>query len=238
MNLCMLTDSSLDQAAFALSELRAGREEACAALLRDSSRCVDLGVRFARPSREELPSRFKLGLWLHQLLENPRLDRGTLMQPGLWTWLSLAMIDVICPIRDGGRAWLADDARYLFRRSDYRKSYRHLLAGPYFLVRYHSDNVPALRAVLANPPESPGELFEQLSSRKPIFLSTSAMEVAARLFWNPDSNALRRGATTSGAGGARRLADVLMQLDVTHDLVACDAAYLWRLMPREFAKWQ
>lgn len=237
MKLSLLSDAGLEHAALALSELRSGRDEARAALLNDSSLCVDLGVRFPVPTRDEIPTRFKLGLWLHQILGNPRLDRSVQMQPGLWTWLALALIDVICPRGESGRVFQKDDARYLFRRGDYRKSYRHLLAGPYFLVRFHSDNMAALRAVLANPPETPGELFEQLSSRKPIFLSTSAMELAARLYWDKEASMLRYGVATSGAGGARRLADVLMQLDVTHDLVACDSEYLTKLLPREFGRW-
>lgn len=238
MRLRAFTEDGIEDAAKVLSAMRSGREDELDTVLEDDDRTFDLGVRFTVPSAAMVRSRFKLGLWLSQTLDNPNLERSTLLLPGLWTWLSLAMIDVIAPREGGARAMLADDARYLFRRGDFRKSYRHLLAGPYFMVKAHLNSVDALRAVLSSPPHSPGELYEQLSSRRPIFMSSAALEVAARLYMNDEGNGLRRGASSAGAGGARRLADVLMQLDVTHDLIACDTDYLMQLLPREFDRWR
>lgn len=238
MRLRMFTDAGLDAAVLVLADLRAGNCESADGLLNDESCTVDLGVRFTKPDLAEVPTRFKLALWLSQLLDSSKLERTLLVQPGLWTWLSLCLIDVLAPITSSRRKWMADDARYLFRRGDFRKSYRHLLAGPYFMARAHLDSIDALRAVLATPPSAPGELYEQLSSRQPIFMSAGALEASSRMFWDPSTSNLKRGVSTAGAGGARRLADVLMQLDVTHDLVECEADYLLQLLPREFARWQ
>lgn len=238
MRLRSFTEQGIEDAAEVLSAIRLDQDGEVEPLLQDNDRTVNLGVRFTLPSVADVDSRFKLGLWLNQTLDDPNLERSTLLQPGLWTWLSLAMIDIIAPREGGARNLLADDARYVFRRGDFRKSYRHLLAGPFFMVKAHLNNVAVLRAVLSAPPHSPGELYEQLSSRRPIFMSSAALEVAARLYMDDKGTALRRGASSAGAGGARRLADVLMQLDVTHDLIACDTDYLIQLLPREFDRWQ
>jgi hypothetical protein len=234
MNLRLLNDHGLEKAPEILEDLRSGGIADPSAILEDPALTVETEVGFKRPKMGEIRSRFDLALWLHRYLDQPTI-RSRLREPGLWTWLSFSLFDIICP-EIGGTRKVLQASRYIYDRYSWARRHRHLLAGPYFLYRAHADSPHCLRAILANAPESPGDLYEQMASRKPIYFSGAAHEVATRLYWDPDKQVLRRGARGSGPGSARRLADVLMQLDVTHDLIACNGDYLLSLLPREFTK--
>jgi hypothetical protein len=236
MRLRMLNEHGLQMAGTILSDLRTGSIGSPEAFTADPGLTIDLGIDFSGPRKGELSSRFELAIWLDRMIGRAGLDRKTVLDPRLWTWLTFALFEVVCPVIDGTRQWQKDDARYLYRRRDFRKSFRHLLVGPYFLYQANNNSPHSLRAILANPPHRPGELFEQMASRQAIFASSAALEVASRLYWDDTKKALRRGAGGSGAGSPRRLAEVFMQLEVTHDLVACTGDYLIELLPREFKK--
>ncbi len=207
MILRRFSDEGLDAAREVLGALRTGELEGVPDdLLSHPDRTVEVGVRLPATRTFDVVSRWELGIRLYQVLEGPSIDRSLLVTPGLWTWLAFWLFDVICPREPGGkRRWQADDSRYVFRRGDFRKHYRHLLAGPYFLVRAHIDSGTLVQPVLSNPPYRPGELYEQLASRKPIFLSQGAMNIARRLYWDAGKGKLRRGAGGSGARSPRRL---------------------------------
>ena len=93
-------------------------------------------------------------------------------------------------------------------------------------------------ALLANPPHQPGDIAEQLASRQELVTNPSVMEVATRLYINPETGRPKRGAAGRGPGSARRLAAVLNQLDLTWDLYGLDPDKLLDLLPEEFNQFQ
>jgi hypothetical protein len=157
---------------------------------------------------------------------------------GLWAWLALYYFDQLCPRDESGRRRAGERAKWIPAVDDYRKYYRHLVAGPYRIYRAHYDNPLRAFAALAGPPDRPGEIAEQLASRQEIVTNKTAMELATLMYIDRKSHRPKRGAAGSGPGSARRLADVLNQYELTWDLYALDTLTLLNLMPAEFDRFR
>jgi hypothetical protein len=67
---------------------------------------------------------------------------------------------------------------------NYQKFYRHLLVGPFLIVRAHRDAPDRAIAMLCNPLWKPGEIAEQLASRKELVTNRAVAEVATRLYYD------------------------------------------------------
>ena len=234
MQLRTLNAGGMQEASRILDSIREGDESNVPQdFLRNDRYSTAVGKQVTRPKVGELPTRWHLGLWLYRLLEGAIPERDLFGDPGMWSWLAFFLFDTICPERDGARK-LAEDAKYILSKGDYRKAYRHLVSGPYYMIRAHNESPADVRALLSNPPESPGDIYEQLASRKQIVTSAAAMRIANEMYWDARGGRVRRGAAGAGAGSARRYANVLMQYDVTHDIYAISAAHLRELLPPEF----
>ena len=173
-------------------------------------------------------NRFAAGEYLHSLLGDSSIfnldeDRG------IWAWLSAFYFDQLCP--DGTKP--GKSYRWVPAVNSFRNYYRHLLAGPYFIYRAHKANPRLAMAVLATPLHRPGDVVEQLASRQELVTNHSVMEAATRLYIGADGLPKPRAAGR-GAGSARRLADVLTQLDLTWDLYDLSTEKLLELLPPEF----
>src|SRR5437660_615557 len=104
-------------------------------------------------------------------------------------------------------------------------------------MRAHWDELHVTRAILAGKPNVPGELYEQVASRQEVITSGSLVRLTKQLYWDDEAKGLRRGAGGKGAGSARRLATVLLQLDLTWDFPTMPDEGLLALLPvREFAR--
>lgn len=180
--------------------------------------------------------RFQLAEYLNkQFGETGAGDLGA--DAGLWAWLSLYYFDQLCP-DDNGTRRPGERARWIPAVGDFRKYYRHLLAGPYSIFRAHRQNPPAVRALLCTPPHKPGELVEQLSSRQELVTNAAVMEAATSLYVDPKTHRPKVGAAGKGPGSVRRLADVLNQFDMTWDLYSMSAPSVVQMLPGEFKKFQ
>jgi hypothetical protein len=157
---------------------------------------------------------------------------------GLWAWLTLFYIDSVLPLeKKGGRAVKAI-ARYIPDGADYRRYYRHLLAGPYRVFRAHRD-APERAAILLCPPVStPGDVVEQLVARQELITNPIVVQVATSLYYDPKSGTAKKGAGGKAGGSARRLASVLDQFDVTWDLFALPWEDLIERLPKEFSRFR
>ena len=176
------------------------------------------------------PTRFSLGRALYDLFSKPGL-RSYHDQAGVYSWLSAKFFDELCPDTGTGRK-PGEAARWILEEDDFRRYYRHLLAGPERIYRTHADDPQVTMAVLAQPPHRPGDLAEQLSARQERISNRTVMAVATQLYVS--NGTIRRGAAGKGAGSARRLANVLDQLDLTWDLYDLDPDGLLKLLPSEF----
>lgn len=157
----------------------------------------------------------------------------TLLQSGVWAWLSLYYFDSVCPPDDNGRRQVGDITRYIPDPANFQRYYRHLLRGPFTICRAYREDPEIALAVLCPPVDKPGDVVENLVSRQDLVTCPTVMEVATILYVNKKGKH-RRGAANKSNGGARRLASVLMQLDVTYDLFDISAQDLLDMLPEEF----
>lgn len=179
----------------------------------------------------QFQSRWHLAGWLYGELHG--ID--TEMTTATWSWLALHMFDVVCPKFHAARK-VREDARYILRAGDFRKSYRHLLAGPYLLYAAHKNSASSVRGLLATTPDAPGEVYEQLAARKFLVTSRAVVGAATRMYLDSDTLRLKKGAGGSGGGSPRRFSEVLQQLDLTYDLQVMNEKTLLGLLPKEFQR--
>jgi len=157
---------------------------------------------------------------------------------GLWAWLTLFYFDQVCPPDSRGRRAPGDMARYIPDPDNFRKYYRHLLAGPYRLFRAHFKNPMAVWALLCGTLHQPGEIVEQLCSRQEIVTNHCLMVAITVMYIDPETRRPKRGPGGSGAGSARRLPKVLNQFDVTWDLYSMTPMQILKMLPQEFDRWK
>ena len=93
-------------------------------------------------------------------------------------------------------------------------------------------------AFLCNPLWKPGEIAEQLASRKELVTNRAVAELATQLYYDPAKQTFRRGAGSSVKGAARRLAALLNQLDLTWYLYGMSGHDILRLLPKEFDRFR
>lgn len=190
-------------------------------------------VPMVEVSQVTFSDRFAAGKYLNNILGDAEIvdlerDRG------IWAWLALFYFDQLCKTRDDGRRVPGERARWIPAIGNFRKYYRHLLAGPYRIYRAHRDNPERVHALLCTPVDSPGDVAEQLASRQELVTNKAIMEVATSLYYEPHASHIKRGAATRGPGSARRLADVLNQFDMTWDLYSTQALAILSMLPHEF----
>jgi len=157
---------------------------------------------------------------------------------GLWAWLSLFYFDQLCPADKSGRRKPGELARWVPEVANFRRYYRHLLAGPYRIYRAHRDCPERALALLYNPLSKPGDIVEQLASRQEFVTNKAVVEAATWLYIDGASRTAKKGAGGKGPGSARRFAEVLNQLDVTWDLYAMSADDLLSILPAEFNRFK
>jgi len=156
----------------------------------------------------------------------------------LWTWLSLFYFKELCPADQDGRHHSGERARLIPELSDFRRYYRHLLAGPFLIYRAHRDDPKRALALLCGPLYRPGEIVGQLAARQEIVTNASLMQLATDLYVDRATGKPKRGSAGKDAGSPRRLADVLNQFDVTWDLYSMASEGILNLLPKEFSKFR
>lgn len=157
---------------------------------------------------------------------------------GLWTWLSAKYFDLLCPVDQGGNRKVGDISRYVFAAGNFQKYYRHLLYGPYRIVRSFKDNLTSARVVLSTPVSAPGEAVEQIASRQEFISNVAMLGLGTRLYIDPETNKLKKGSGANGPGTPRRFGRVLAQLDRTWDTENMATEQLLELLPAEFDRFR
>ena len=175
-------------------------------------------------------SRFEMAKYLHGQFESAGFSPN-LRDTGLWTWIAALFFYDILPKNNK----VGSISRWVLREADYRRYYRHLVAGPYGIYRAHRADPPRAMAVLCQKPGSPGDIVEQLASRQDVVSSPSIMQVATwSLLTAPPESKPKQGAGGAGRNSARRFVDVLRQFEVTWDLTMMPPERLYDLFPSEF----
>jgi hypothetical protein len=184
---------------------------------------------------ERMPfaTRFELAQHLHERFEAEGF-RATNSETGMWAWIACYYFNEICPTSRGGIQQPGSAPRWIPRSSDWRRYYRHLVAGPYGIYRAHRDQPKRAMALLCQRPGRPGDLVEQMASRQQIVTNPVIMQLATDWFVDPATGQQRKNANSKGRGGPRRLIGVLDQFDVTWDLAAMATHDLRSRLPPEF----
>ncbi len=182
-------------------------------------------------------NRLEAGLYLNQLIDAAGVSLPERDQ-GLWTWLTLFYFDQVCPADGNGNRNPQNEARLIAQVDNFQRFYRHLLLGPFLIVRAHRDDPNRAIAFLCKPLWEPGEIVEQLASRKELVTNRAVAEAATKLYYDPATRSFKRGAGSSVRGAARRLAALLNQLDITWYLYGMGVEELISLLPKEFDRFR
>ncbi len=184
-------------------------------------------------------TRLEAAQYLHEALASvpaSELDHN----PGLWNWLALFYFDQLCPASPSGTRNPRKSYRYVLppitSADHFRHYYRHLLAGPYRVLRLHPDGA---RSLLSNAVDEAGDFNEQIASRLQLVTNHAFVGAIDALYFDAAKDEPKRGALNRKKPGTlRRLIDLHGQLDLTYDLYSLSTAQLLKLLPREFNKWR
>jgi hypothetical protein len=188
---------------------------------------------FVTVERRNFDSRLELARYLDGQFDTAQL-RPPPSDGGLWSWLACFYFLEICPKSRDGRLVPGASARWISRSSDWRRYYRHLVAGPFGIYRAHRDYPERALSLLCQHPGRPGELVEQLASRQQVVTNSAIVGTATRIFVDPATGRLRRNSSGKGKGSPRRFVAILDQFDVTWDLSSLTAPELDNMLPAEF----
>lgn len=182
-------------------------------------------------------NRLEAGVFLNETIDATGINLPERDQ-GLWTWLTLFYFDEVCPSDGYGNRDPQNEARLVAQVDNFQRFYRHLLLGPFLIVRAHREDPQRAIAFLCKPLWEPGEIVEQLASRKELVTNRAVAEAATRLYYDPSSGSFKRGAGSSVKGAPRRLAALLNQLDITWYLYGLGVDELLHLLPKEFDRFR
>lgn len=201
-------------------------------LLTDSS-CTKILKNDIELEKRDFKNRLEVGKYFNEkftALDIPDIERDR----GLWSWLALFYFDEICRVDSDGNPKPGERARWIPAIWDFRKYYRHLLAGPFRIYKSYRNNPQIAFALLCTPPYSPGEVVEQLTARQELVTNPAIMKTATELYVDKKKGKHKRGSGGKGPGSPRRLSDVLSQFDLTWDLYSMNANDILEMLPSEF----
>jgi hypothetical protein len=205
-----------------------------ASLLADN----ELSAPMAQSRISEVPrfkDRYELGVFLVELLApyDPHLIS---YNKGLWSWLAALFFEQLAPADAEGKRTLRRS--YVYVLSESRLYYRHLVRGPWYLVRTHGERSRYLLEPMRTDDSAPlsrqSYLLDQLAARQFVISSPTLIAVARRLYTDPRTGRQRRGAGGKGKGSPRRLALIANQLALTYDIHNMSVDQFWKILPSEF----
>jgi hypothetical protein len=205
--------------------------------LLDDARFTTAAAVKVNLERKVFTTRMEVAVTMNALLGD-RPPPGTDRDTGLWSWLALFHFDSVCPLDESGRRKVGAAHRYILEGANHKTYYRHLLLGPYLILRAHRDKPERAIVLLCQSPDSPGDIVEQLASRQEIVTNPVMMRVATELYYDRATGSPKRGASSKHRGSARRLAEVTDQFDVTWDLFAVPWHSLLAKLPAEFDRFR
>ena len=185
---------------------------------------------------QEFPSRYELAAHVNDALQDCDFNRIS-YAAGLWAWLSLFYIDLLCPGDHQGKRTVLELPRYLLT-PEYRNYYRHLIREAVVLVRRNGEFARALLTSRAGRFRI-SRVFEDIASRQDLISNPGVVELVWRLYFNPKRQTVRAGVSGQNRpGGIRRLGLVLQQLSLNYDLPALTARQIAELLPHDFDTWK
>ena len=158
-------------------------------------------------------------------------------EAGMWEWLSLFYFDAVCPMSRGGARKPGVNGRHLLEDPDARRRHRHLLRGPYMLLRrYEGGPNGELDLLLSYALPVHGIAATHLGERLRLMASPGALIAASRLYAHPASGRPRRGYSHE-ENGLRAYCRFLNNLPDCFDLAGLSADTVMALLPDAFSVW-
>ncbi|MGB0414358.1 MAG: hypothetical protein ACPGJU_07905 [Coraliomargarita sp.] len=185
----------------------------------------------------DIHSRLLAGSYLYELL-GAVSETNVDTDEGLWAWLSLYFFEQLCPPSNNKRK-ISDQSTLIPDPHNHQRYYRHLLAGPFFIYRLYADDPDIALSLLCQPIETPGAVVEEVASRPELVTNRDFVSLITQLYYDPETNTLRRGSGGKGGGSARRLAkNIHGQLERTWDLKSVGTDRFLELLPGEFNRFK
>jgi hypothetical protein len=182
-------------------------------------------------------NRLEMARYVYDLLSASRIESPE-TDAGLWAWLALFYFEQLCPSDRSGRARPGERARWIPLVEDFRRYYRHLIAGPYRVFKAHRDEPERALALLCGPPHEVSEVYRELAGRQELVTNSAVIAAVTRIYYDDAKGKLKRVGTSRTPGSVRRFVEVLMQLDVTWDLYSMSADELIVMLPPEFDRFR
>ena len=183
------------------------------------------------PARRQFQTRYEIGQYLVELLAGQN-TRSILGDRGFWSWLALYWFDQLCPPAATGARKASKPYNYLLSE-DYKHRARHSLRTTWLLVERYG---PAVMFLFSREPSVRGELIEQLAARPYYLECRGIIELASHLYFDPQRQSFKSGATSGRRkGNIRRFIAWLQQLELTYDLYTIKKEKLLELLPGEYA---
>ena len=238
MKLRSLNETGISQAGAFLDSLTTPLPEPYPSkLLTDTDSSAQLPVEIEIDPQVRFDRRYEAAAYLYRKLEMLRTPKHLQLERdrGVWAWLALLWFEQLCPPDRDGRYFPQERSRWVPLLDDPRRYYRHLLLGPYLMYKLHSATPKIVEPLLCGPMHvATGEAFRTIVETQQFLTSAPVVAVVGALYYDEVAGRLIRGAGVKGAGGVRRLGDVLSQLDLTYDLHSISIEDLLSLLPAEF----
>ena len=154
---------------------------------------------------------------------------------GLWAWLTFVLREQLFKRKPDGTLKLGEYHRwYPSAANDWQKGQRHLVRMPVFLLAALGENADHL---LCSAPHILPEIREQMTGQYDM-MTPAFQKLARKLYYDPATRSLKRGAGGKDAGSPRRLRTLRRQLEVTWQVDDLPLERILAKLPREFDRYK
>lgn len=175
-------------------------------------------------------TRLQVGQELYPLIGPTAPSSSYATKEEFWNWLSARLLKSSLV----GSSQLGEQARYVLQTGVARREYRHLLESAYLTYSSHINDLDSAMVVLCQDLDTPGEAVSVLLATRGLVASRNVMQVATRLYFDPERGAIKAGVSGQGPGSIRRFPKFLNQLENTVDYKSMTADEIEALLPSEF----
>ena len=156
---------------------------------------------------KDFDTRCDVAVYINEIVTQMGLSVAVLREDlGLWNWLAAFHFEKIVRYKDGIPIVGASERFVAVSyRDNYRRYYRHQIAGAWVVYKIHEDRPELAEFLLSGEPYLHGELFEQLASTNEIIVNPGLLSAVRHLYWDEKTKSRKKGhADKSPAKGTVR----------------------------------
>lgn len=178
-------------------------------------------------------SKWELGRFIDSCIPEERHENARSDGP-MFTWLSALLFDQTTNERTEE---LREERAYI-ANTGYQHFYRHLILGPYFFYAITRDDPERSRILLYSTPDEVSEMLAQFGANRLLYSNRSLQEVLYRLYYDPKTKKMKKGAGNKTGGASRRFTAYLNQIGINFDLSSITSDQFMTMLPQEFDKFK